>query len=344
MINALCIEIKLRKNEFLNEVVETIYFGGGTPSICTPEEINKILQCIYDNFKVTNTPEITLEANPDDLTNQKINDLSKTKINRLSIGVQSFFEADLKLMNRAHNAEEALNSIVEAKKYFQNISIDLIYGIPGMSNDNWNKNLEKVLSLNIPHISSYALTVEPNTALEKHIQKGITTPTDDAVTETQYRTLVKTLEKAGYINYEFSNFGKNGYYSQNNTAYWQGKKYIGIGPSAHSFNGKERSWNLRNNAIYIKNLNNNTRPFESEQLSIENQYNEYIMTSLRTIWGVSLEKIILDYGKKYHDYLIDISKKHIKNNYLILEKNHLHLSKKGKFLGDGIASDLFFIN
>ena len=247
-------------------------------------------------------------------------------------------------MNRAHNAKEAINSIIEAKKYFKNISIDLIYGIPGMSNDNWDKNLQKILSLNIPHISSYALTVEPNTALEKHIQKGITPPTNETTTEAQYRTLVKTLEKAGYINYEFSNFGKNGFYSQNNTAYWQGKKYIGIGPAAHSFDGEQRSWNINNNTLYIKNINNNIRPFESEKLSVENRYNEYIMTSLRTIWGISLEKVILDYGKTYHDYLLNISKKHIKNNFLILKENHLHLSKKGKFLGDGIASDLFFIN
>ena len=344
MIDAICREIELRKNEVTDEVVQTIYFGGGTPSVCSSDEINKILNTVYANYNVDNTAEITLEANPDDLTVQKIKSLAETKINRLSIGIQSFFEADLKLMNRAHNAQEAYNCIVETKKHFKNISIDLIYGTPGMSNNRWIENLEKALSLDIPHISSYALTVEPNTALEKHIQKGITPPVDEASAEAQYKILVDTLENANYINYEFSNFGKEPYFSQNNTGYWQGKKYIGIGPSAHSFDSKQRSWNIANNSLYIKNINSNTRSFESETLSITNQYNEYIMTGLRTIWGVSLSKISKDYGVLYHDYLMRSIKKHQKNNTLILTDNKLHLTKKGKFIGDGIASDLFFIN
>lgn len=334
----------MRKNEFSNETVQTIYFGGGTPSVCTSEEINKILNTVYTNFTVVANPEITLEANPDDLSLEKIKALSATKINRLSIGIQSFFDADLKLMNRSHNAADAYNCITEAKKHFKNISIDLIYGTPGMSNERWIENLEKALSLNIPHISSYALTVEPNTALEKHIQKGITPPVEDASAEAQYKLLVDILEKAEYINYEFSNFGKETYFSQNNTGYWQGEKYMGIGPSAHSFNGKERSWNVANNALYIKNVNKNTRVFESETLSITNQYNEYIMTGLRTIWGVSLAKISTNYGINYTEYLINAIKKHVANGTLVLIENQLHLTKKGKFLGDGIASDLFFIN
>ena len=344
MIEALCTEIKLRKDELINDTLQTIYFGGGTPSICSIQEINRILDTIYANFKVAKAPEITLEANPDDLTSEKIKKLAQTKLNRLSIGVQSFFEIDLQLMNRAHNAQEATDSIVEAKKYFSNISIDLIYGTPGMSNEHWIENLEKAINLGIPHISSYALTVEPNTALEKHIQKGITPPVSDTSAEAHYQILVEKLENAGYINYEFSNFGKKGFYSQNNTGYWQGKKYMGIGPSAHSFNGKERSWNIANNMLYIKSLQNNTRSFESEALSITNQYNEYIMTGLRTIWGVSLTKITKDYGITYTKYLMNAIKKHQKNDTLVLIENQLHLTKKGKFLGDGIASDLFFIN
>ena len=321
MIQALCTEIKLRKGEFLNETIQTIYFGGGTPSICSTQEINRILDTVYTNFKVANHPEITLEANPDDLTLEKIKALSQTKINRLSIGVQSFYEADLQLMNREHNAQEALRSITIAKEFFNNISIDLIYGIPGMHNSQWQENLHKAIDLNIPHISSYALTVEPNTALEKHIQKGISPPVSDASAEAHYQILVKTLEKAGYINYEFSNFGKEGFFSQNNTAYWKGKKYLGIGPSAHSFNGKERSWNIANNSLYIKGIQNNTRSYESETLNTTNQYNEYIMTGLRTIWGVSLTKITSDYGSNYTEHLLKMIQKHLKNKHLILSEN-----------------------
>ena len=344
MINALCKELELRKNELDTDIIETIYFGGGTPSICSVEEINQLLNCVFSNYQVVKNPEITLEANPDDLTASKIKDFANTKINRLSIGVQSFFEEDLKLMNRAHNANEAYNSIKEAKKHFKNISIDLIYGTPGMTNENWIKNLEKAISLNIPHISSYALTVEPNTALEKQIQKGTTAPVKDASAEAHYQILLTTMEANDYTNYEFSNFGKEGFFSQNNTGYWLGKKYIGIGPSAHSFNKKERSWNIANNILYIKSIEKGLIPNESETLSITNQYNEYIMTGLRTIWGVSLEKITTDYGVKYNTHILNLSKKHIKNKTLEIKNEHIHLTKKGKFLGDGIASDLFFLN
>ncbi len=344
MINTLCKELELRKNELDTDIIETIYFGGGTPSICSVEEINQLLNCVFSNYQVIKNPEITLEANPDDLTASKIKAFANTKINRLSIGVQSFFEEDLKLMNRAHNANEAYNSIKEAKEHFKNISIDLIYGTPGMTNENWIKNLEKAISLNIPHISSYALTVEPNTALEKQIQKGTTAPVNDASAEAHYQILLTTMEANDYTNYEFSNFGKEGFFSQNNTGYWLGKKYIGIGPSAHSFNKKERSWNIANNILYIKSIEKGLIPNESETLSITNQYNEYIMTGLRTIWGVSLDKIATDYGVKYNTHILNLSKKHIENKTLEIKNEHIHLTKKGKFLGDGIASDLFFLN
>ena len=344
MITAICTELELRKNEFKDNTIQTIYFGGGTPSLCTTDEINQIINSVYSNYKVNNKPEITLEANPDDLTPDKIKAFSDTKINRLSIGVQSFFEADLKLMNRAHSAKEASNCIDLAKKHFTNISIDLIYGTPGMSIERWNDNLKKAIDLDVPHISSYALTVEPNTALEKQIKKGITAPVEDASAEAHYQLLLTTMEQAGYINYEFSNFGKQGYFSQNNTGYWLGKKYIGVGPSAHSFDGKQRSWNLANNILYIKNIQNNIRPYESEYLSLTNQYNEYIMTGLRTIWGISLNKITTNYGKTYLDHIHKSSKKHIANQTLEFRNDHFHLTKKGKFLGDGIASDLFFLN
>lgn len=344
MLVALHKELKIRKEEFSNETVETIYFGGGTPSVLDTDEINDLIASVYNNYSVIENPEITLEANPDDLSTQKIKELSISKINRLSVGIQSFFEEDLKLMNRAHNATEAEECIKEASKYFDNISIDLIYGIPGMSNKRWLENIHKALSYNLPHISSYALTVEPKTALEKLIAKGKVKAVKDAVSQEHHSILVSELKKAGFINYEFSNFGKPNYFSRNNTAYWQGKKYLGIGPSAHSFDGKNRSWNINNNPKYIKALAENRLPSETEELTITDRYNEYVMTGLRTIWGASLEKVEQNFGKKYADYLQKESAKKIEKGLLKLENNVLLVTEKGKFLSDGIASDLFLVN
>ncbi len=281
MVNALCKELALRKDELIGEV-ETIYFGGGTPSLLSIEELRLLISEIYKNYKISENPEITLEANPDDLSDSQIHKFTNSRINRLSIGIQSFFEEDLKLMNRAHNASEAMECIVEAKQYFENISIDLIYGIPGMSNERWRKNLETALKLDIPHLSCYALTVEPKTALKKFIEKGIVPPVDEEAAKQHYEILLSETEKAGFENYEFSNFGKPGFHSRNNTAYWEGKPYLGIGPSAHSYNGKSRSWNVANNIKYIKNIEAGILPLEREILSKEDKYNEYIMTGLRT--------------------------------------------------------------
>lgn len=340
----LCKELELRKNEFQDELVNCIYFGGGTPSICSQEEIDKIIKTVYANYKVVDKPEITLEANPDDLTTEKLVHFSNSKINRLSIGVQSFFEKDLKLMNRAHNAEEAYNCILNAKKYFQNLSVDLIYGIPNLSNEEWEDNLEKVISLAIPHISCYALTVEPNTALEKQISNGIVEQPKDSNAEEHYNILINKLIKNGYVNYEFSNFGKKGFFSQNNTAYWSGEKYIGIGPSAHSFNGIQRKWNVANNNIYIKGIQNKKPVFEVETLSKTDRFNEYIMTGLRTMWGVSIAKIKQDFGMSYFNHLVKQSQKHMDTGVLSCNDECYFLTNKGKFLGDGIASDLFLLN
>jgi len=344
MVSALQKELVLRKREFKDEVVETIYFGGGTPSVLTSEEIEQIIKTVYNNYEVSENPEITLEANPDDLSKNQIIQLSNSPINRLSIGIQSFFEEDLKLMNRAHSAEEAINSLDQATRLFDNISIDLIYGIPGMSDDRWKQNIEKALSFNIPHISSYALTVEPKTALAHMIKKGAVQNVDDAQAHNQYNILTEILEKADYACYEISNFGKEGYFSKNNTAYWQGKKYIGIGPSAHSFDGQRRGWNIRNNSKYIKSIQEDKLPMETEILTMTDQYNEYVMTGLRTIWGVSLEKITFEYGEKYEKHLLRQAVKFIDKELLKLEGDILIATKKGKFLVDGIASDLFILN
>lgn len=344
MIAAIQKELELRKGEYENERVETIYFGGGTPSVLSAVEINSIIDIVYANYTVIDNPEITLEANPDDLSEEKIIELSESSINRLSIGIQSFYEEDLKLMNRAHNAAEAQESLTLATRYFKNISIDLIYGMPDMTNGRWAENIDKVLSFNIPHISSYALTVEPKTALDTFIKKGLIKPVDDEVAQEHFNILLQKMEENGFENYEISNFGKPGHFSKNNTAYWLGKKYIGVGPSAHSFDGIRRGWNINNNAKYIKALDNNELPIEEEVLSKTDRYNEYIMTGLRTIWGVSLDRISLEFGENYHKYLLDQADKYIQEGLLMLKNDTLLTTKKGKFLADGIAANLFMIN
>lgn len=343
MILALAQEIAMRKNE-VNDEVETIYFGGGTPSVLSTAEINFLIEKVYQNYTVIENPEITLEANPDDLDFEKIKELSSSKINRLSIGIQSFFEEDLKMMNRAHNAQQAKDSLEIARQYFDNITIDLIYGIPNMSAQRWIENIEFALSFGVPHISAYALTVEPKTALRKLIDKGVIPQPKDEVAESHFFLLMKILEEKGFIHYELSNFGKEGYFSKNNTSYWSGKKYTGIGPSAHSYNGTHRSWNISNNAIYIKEIQNRNLPSEIEKLTLSDRYNEYIMTGLRTIWGVSLERIRVEFGQEYYDYLLKSSEKFLENNLLQVKNGKIIITPEGRFLSDGIASELFMVD
>jgi oxygen-independent coproporphyrinogen-3 oxidase len=354
MVLAIVKELQMRKNEFQYELVETIYFGGGTPSVLSTDEIEFLITEVYNHYTVVEKPEITLEANPDDLFNERIIELSKSRINRLSIGIQSFFEDDLIMMNRAHNSVEAQKCLAEATKYFDNISLDLIYGIPDssqngeqakqMSNEKWKQNIEKALSFGIPHISSYALTVEPKTALNKLIQTGkIAKPNDESAQE-HFAILVETLEANDFIHYELSNFGKANYFSKNNSAYWIGKKYIGIGPSAHSYDGISRSWNVSNNSLYLKSIQEDKLPNEIEILSNTDRYNEYIMTGLRTIWGVSLDRIETEFGIEFLDYLQKQVQKFLDDGLLSIDNNILKPTPKGKFLTDGIASDLFYLN
>jgi oxygen-independent coproporphyrinogen-3 oxidase len=352
MVQALAKEIELRSKSTSNsqlptphnEVIETIYFGGGTPSILEISDLKFLIDEVYRNYKVVSTPEITVEANPDDLNYETICQLANSPVNRLSIGIQSFFEDDLKLMNRAHNVEEAKKCLEIATQYFNNISIDLIYGIPNMSNEKWLQNIETALSFNVPHISSYALTVEPKTALHTFIQKGIIPQPDDEVAAAHFQILVDKLSENDFIHYELSNFGKENYFSKNNSSYWLGKKYIGIGPSAHSYDGKNRGWNVSNNALYIKSIQENKLPIEIETLTKTDRYNEYIMTGLRTIWGVSLDRIEEEFGKTYLNYLNQQAAKFIEDHLLFVDENILRTTKNGKFLCDGIASDLFLLN
>lgn len=344
MLEALEKEMLLRKSELKNEQIETIYLGGGTPSILSVAEIQTLLKAVYDNFEVVENPEITIEANPDDLSEEKIIQFSKTKINRLSIGIQSFFEDDLRFMNRAHTAEESKKCLETALKYFDNITIDLIYGVPNMEKEKWLKNLETAFEFGISHISSYALTVEEKTALHSFIKKGKVKPLDDNLASDHFRMLVNETKKHGFVQYEISNFGKPDYFSKHNTSYWLGKKYLGIGPSAHSFDGTNRAWNVSNNSKYIKALTSNEIPLEVETLTENDRFNEKIMTGLRTIWGVDLLKIKKEFGLTYYNQLLKNAKVLIQNEQLIIENNKtLLVTEKGKFFADGIASELFVV-
>ena len=344
MILSLVKELKIRRDEIQNTTIETIYFGGGTPSVLNVDEIQFLIDTVYENYTVVKHPEITLEANPDDLSEEKIIQLSKSPINRLSIGIQSFFEKDLKLMNRAHNSHEAKKSLLLATQYFKNISVDLIYGIPDCTNDQWRENITTALSYGVPHISSYALTVEPKTVLETLINNGKIKKVHEQKVAAQFQILTAELQKANFVHYELSNFGKEGFFSKNNSSYWLGKPYLGIGPSAHSFDGKQRSWNVKNNTKYIKSLFEDQLPIEREILTKTDQYNEYVMTGLRTIWGVSLATVTDNFGRNYTIYLKSESEKYIQQELLYFEDEILKTTKKGKFLVDGIASDLFMLN
>jgi len=333
----------LKKKLFKDNVVQTIYFGGGTPSLLSQREIDVLIDVIFKNYKVVDNPEITLEANPDDLTEEKIIELAGSQINRLSIGIQSFFDEDLQLMNRAHNGKEAKQSLKIATQYFNNISVDLIYGIPGVSNKKWEENIATALSFGVPHISSYALTVEEKTALQKLIEKGKIKNTSDKVTAEQFAILIDKLAKKNFVHYELSNFGKEGYFSQNNTAYWLGKWYLGFGPSAHSFYKNTRTWNVNNNSKYVQSIQENCIPEEVELLSKKDQFNESVMTGLRTVWGINLESTLQLFGKEYESYLRKKIERFVKEELLMIKDNKIITTNKGKFLADGIASDLFML-
>ncbi|MEZ4874288.1 MAG: radical SAM family heme chaperone HemW [Flavobacteriaceae bacterium] len=349
MVEAICAELTLRKQELKGEI-QTVYFGGGTPSLLSEKELNQIFETIHQHFSISKTAEITLEANPDDLVSLRARSgtifetFKDVGINRLSIGVQSFFEEDLRLMNRAHTVSEALDAIEMAKDHFQNITIDLLYGMPNMSQERWLENLEKAFALEIPHLSCYALTVEPKTALKTFIDRGMIPPISDEVAQGHHQLLVEETAKRGFVNYEFSNFGKPGFESQNNLAYWMGKPYLGVGPSAHSYDGTARSWNVANNVKYVKEIETENLPLERETLRKKDRYNEYVMTRLRTLWGIHLAEVETLFGERYLQYLLQQAAIHLENELLVKENNRLVVSKKGKFLSDGIASDLFWVH
>jgi len=340
MLNAIKQEAVLQKN-YLSNPIETIYLGGGTPSLYSTNDILNLINHLQQVFTVLTNAEITLEANPDDITEEKLQAWKQAGINRLSIGIQSFLVQDLIWMNRAHNNLEAIQCLQLATKYFKNITADLIYGSPFLTNDQWQKNIETIVQFNIPHISCYALTVEPKTALHNLIAKNKSPKIDTDKQAVQFEILVNTLSLANYEHYEISNFAKQGFRSKHNSSYWQGKSYLGLGPSAHSFNGISRQWNISNNALYLKSLANNIIPYEVEILTITQQLNEYIMTALRTLEGISLQWIEEKFGTDAKENLLARAIQPLQQNLLIIKNNFLLLTPQAKFLADGIAADLF---
>lgn len=343
IIQAILKEIKLRKKEIKNPL-NTIYFGGGTPSILSEKELNLIFNEIYKLFKISDSPEITLEANPDDLEKEYLSILQKSPVNRLSIGVQSFFDSDLELMKRIHNGKMSEKAIKEAQNHgFKNINIDLIYGSPTTTHKMWEENLHKTIELNIPHVSSYALTVEPKTILQHQILNHKTENIDENKQQLQFNFMVDFLIKNGLKHYEISNFGKPDYISRHNSSYWLGKTYVGIGPSAHSFDGKNRSWNINNNTKYMKAIKENQLPLEIEFLTEKDRINELSMLGLRTEYGINLNKINTEFSINLVKEWINLLEKQLNDNKLYLEDNIVYLNPNYRFFADGIASELFIV-
>lgn len=343
MLFAINKEINLNKNYLQGQNIETIYFGGGTPSLLTADELNRIFEAIHKNFPDENLKEITLEANPDDINISFLKSLKSTPVNRFSLGVQSFHNRDLKFMNRTHTASEADYAIKAAQDAgFENMSIDLIYGTPGMNDKEWVENIHKTQALDIPHISAYALTVEPNTALHYAVAKGTVKTPDNAQAAQQFDILMQQMKERGFDHYEISNFALPGKYAIHNTNYWMGKSYVGIGPSAHSYNRESRQWNIANNAQYIKSIiNEHAIPFEKEILSAVNQLNEYIMISLRTMWGLHLDNVGKKFGEEKKDLIIRNANQFLQEKKMVQIENKLILTDAGKHFADRIASDLF---
>jgi oxygen-independent coproporphyrinogen-3 oxidase len=342
MVDAICKEIELRKDYVGTKEISTLYFGGGTPSLLNYSDIISIISKIKTHFVLTQDIEITLEANPDDLDKEKIAELKAAGINRLSIGVQSFFDEDLLLMNRSHTSEQAITAICEAKKAgFNNISIDLIYGLPNLTIERWKNNLQKAFELDVPHLSSYSLTVEKRTALYNFVQKKKIILPDESLVIEQFGLLMEEAKKNGFIHYEISNFCKDGMYSKHNSSYWKNEYYLGIGPSAHSYNGSSRQWNISSNALYIDKIKNRDTWFEKEELSEEDRFNEYVMTRLRTIWGIDMDFVKSNFGEDTFKLLLQQSQPYIASGHLQHEEENVFLTQKGKLLADKIAAELF---
>jgi oxygen-independent coproporphyrinogen-3 oxidase len=339
-LSALLLEADIRKSYTGNESVSTIYLGGGTPSVFPASEIKMILDHLKENFNVEKESEITIELNPDDVTLPYMEQLKLLGINRISIGIQSWNDNDLKLLNRRHTGEQALSAIETAfTSGFGNVTIDLIYGIPGMSTEKWEANLDRALSTGITHLSAYHLSIEPGTMFGKMKDKGLLQEIDEEESASQFNLLIDKTETAGFVHYEISNFGKPGYFSIHNTNYWKQVPYLGLGPSAHSFNGYSRQWNIRDLKKYVSSVKKGKEFFEREELDIKTRFNEYIMTSLRTMWGIDLEYVEKTFEKEGFDYVMNMAGKFIGYGMMKHEKNTLVLSNQGKMISDNIISE-----
>lgn len=342
LLDALKQEMVLRSNELGAQAIETIYLGGGTPSLLRADELLRLFDVFYEHYVIGTLKEVTLEANPDDLSPTYLKTLRTTPISRLSIGVQSFREQDLRYMNRAHTAQQSDYAIKAAQDAgFENLSIDLIYGTPGLSDADWKHNLSQVADLHIPHLSAYALTVEEKTRLQHEIKTGKSQPVLPEQAAGQFELLQEWAQDKGYQHYEISNLALPGHEAVHNTSYWQSVPYLGFGPSAHSFSGKERSWNVANNALYIKALNGGELPATREVLSAADRINEYIMTSLRTMWGLDLNKIETEFGMDEKSALWQRAQPFIRKGRMTEQAEHLILTAAGRLFADAIAAELF---
>ncbi len=345
MIDAICTEIELKKDRLAGQQIGSIYFGGGTPSVLPTAALRQIFATLEKCFSISAAAEITIETNPDDLTAVKIAELRTLPVNRFSIGTQSFFNEDLVWMNRAHNAQEATDCIKRSQDAgFENLTIDLIYGYPLLSDEKWKTNIQTAIDLQIPHLSAYSLTVEDRTALAHAIKKGEQTPVSDDQSAEQFQMLIDTMARKGYEHYEISNYCLPGKYAIHNTNYWKGISYLGIGPSAHGFDGFNRYINIANNAKYINDITHKKLPETVEELDEVDRFNEYVMTALRTMWGISLQKITTNFGKRYTEQTLKLMKPYLGNGQLILQADQLTLSNEGKLFADGIAAALFAEN
>ena len=343
-IHALCQELEMRKNYLEGEEIETIYLGGGTPSQLTEEELNEIFTSLYNIYKVKEDAEITLEANPDDLTPEYVSMLRRLPINRISMGIQTFQEETLKLLHRRHTARQAIEAFQRCREAgFQNISIDLMYGLPGETLKIWKEDLQQAIALHPEHISAYHLIYEEGTALWKLRDEHQVEEADEDLSVTLFKNLIDELKQAGYQHYEISNFCLPGLHSRHNSSYWTGKKYLGCGPSAHSFNGSSRQWNIASLDNYLKGIASGKPNYEIEELDLYTRYNDFVITSIRTCWGMSLSRLRSEYGEELYRYCLRMAKSHLEQGVLEIEENTLRLTQEGIFISDGIMSDLLFV-
>ena len=343
-IHALCQELEMRKNYLGGEEIETIYLGGGTPSQLTEEELNEIFTSLYNIYKVKEDAEITLEANPDDLTPEYVSMLCRLPINRISMGIQTFQEETLKLLHRRHTACQAIEAFQRCREVgFRNISIDLMYGLPGETLDPWKEDLQQAIALHPEHISAYHLIYEEGTALWKLREEHQVEEADEDLSVTLFKTLIDELKQASYQHYEISNFCLPGLHSRHNSSYWTGKKYLGCGPSAHSFNGSSRQWNIASLDNYLKGIASGKPNYEIEELDLYTRYNDFVITSIRTCWGMSLSRLRSEYSEELYRYCLRMAKSHLEQGVLEIEEDTLRLTQEGIFISDGIMSDLLFV-